>query len=164
MLTSSTVWRVAGIVSTDDILPAKYKHQTTIAAEMAPHVFEYFRPGLAASLGENETLVCDDIFGIGSSREQAVEALLAAGVRCVLASAFGRIFFRNAWNLGLVALELGEIPWQEGHSIDVDLVAGVVSGSGYTQRFAPVPAEMLRLVEDGGLLAHVRRTGGFHGR
>ncbi|HEU5107744.1 MAG TPA: hypothetical protein VFT95_04130, partial [Micromonosporaceae bacterium] len=131
------VWRLTGMVSTDDIIPARHKHRTAAPAELAPHVFEFARPGLAGDLLAGDALVGDATFGIGSSREQAVEALLASGVRVVLAPSFGRIFFRNAWNLGLVALEVVDPPWPEGERISVDLAAGTVVGPSGSRAFAP---------------------------
>jgi 3-isopropylmalate dehydratase small subunit len=94
-----------GPVSTDDIIPGRYKHMYTDPKELAPHVFENLLPGFARSLSPGDAIYCPDTFGIGSSREQAVTSLLAAGVVVVLAPRFGRIFFRNAWNLGLLVLE-----------------------------------------------------------
>jgi 3-isopropylmalate/(R)-2-methylmalate dehydratase small subunit len=157
------VWRVPGIVSTDDILPAVHKHRSADPAELARHVFEHAVPGLADRIGPGDALVGGDIFGIGSSREQAVDAMLAAGVGVVLAPAFGRIFFRNAWNLGLVALQVPDPPWRDGDNLEVDLERGVVRGETGVRECAPVPPQMLAMLRDGGLLAHVRRQVSGHG-
>lgn len=124
-------------VSTDDILPARYKHMHSDPQLLAPHVFENLLPGLDL---QDCALVSPALFGIGSSREQAVSALKAAGVKAVLAPAFGRIFFRNAWNLALPALERGD---PGGAEWELDL-------SG-------VPEEMLEMVRYGGLLERLRR-------
>src|SRR4051812_4489461 len=107
-------------MSTDDIIPGRYKHMFTDTAELAKHVFENALPGFAASLQEGDALWSAETFGIGSSREQAVSSLQAAGVRAVLAPRFGRIFFRNSWNLGLIAIEITGPAPAEGEQIDLD--------------------------------------------
>jgi 3-isopropylmalate/(R)-2-methylmalate dehydratase small subunit len=150
------VRRVHGVVSTDDILPARYKHSSVDPADFAPHVFENVQPGFAATIRPGDALVGDDTFGIGSSREQAVSALLAAGVGAVLAPAFGRIFFRNAWNLGLLALELDTTDLVEGSELRVDLEAGRAVAGGREHAFAPVPEDLVEMVRAGGLLARLR--------
>lgn len=160
---SAVVRRIAGIISTDDILPARYKHATTDPSALAAHVFEICAPALAAQLAPSSVLVGDALFGIGSSREQAVTALLAAGVKAVIAPAFGRIFFRNAWNLALPALVVERAALDDGERVAVDLVAGrveAVPARGGTPRAWQVPAvpdEVLAAYREGGLLAHLRR-------
>ncbi len=152
--------RLSGVVSTDDILPARYKHSTVNPAELAPHVFENLLPGFAATLRGGDALVSDATFGIGSSREQAVSSLLAAGVRAVGAPSFGRIFFRNAWNLGLVAVEIPEFSAGDGEAIELDLEGGTVRAGGRVHRFRPIPGELLDTVRAGGLLARIRKEQG----
>ncbi|HEX8559662.1 MAG TPA: 3-isopropylmalate dehydratase [Pyrinomonadaceae bacterium] len=147
---------VGGIISTDDIIPARYKYVTTDPQQMARHVFENLLPGFAATLAEGDALYCPATFGIGSSREQAVSALQAAGVVAVIAPRFGRIFFRNAWNLGLLALEAGDLDVDEGERVTIDLESGTFSSRGGTRRLNPPAREMLLLREAGGLLARVK--------
>jgi 3-isopropylmalate/(R)-2-methylmalate dehydratase small subunit len=143
---------MSGPMSTDDILPARYKHMYTDPADLAPHVFENILPGWAATVRPGDAIVSSDIFGIGSSREQAVSALLAAGIQAVFAPRFGRIFFRNAWNLGLCAIEL-VCPFAEGSEVTLDLAAGVVRDTATTLTFAAPPPRMIELYRSGGLLA-----------
>jgi 3-isopropylmalate/(R)-2-methylmalate dehydratase small subunit len=158
---SGRVRRIAGTVSTDDILPARYKHSTTDPDELAAHVFEYARPDLASTLRAGDILVGDQVFGIGSSREQAVSALKAAGVAAVLAPAFGRIFFRNAWNLGVPALEIVAPELAEGAEIAIDLDGGSCATAAGSAWFAPVPRALIEMVESGGLLARIAAGGGL---
>src|SRR3954470_7689779 len=89
---------IHGVISTDDIIPARYKNMYTDPKVLANHVFENLLPGFAKTLQPADALVGYDTFGIGSSREQAVTSLSAAGVRAIFAPRFGRIFFRNSWN------------------------------------------------------------------
>jgi 3-isopropylmalate/(R)-2-methylmalate dehydratase small subunit len=147
------VRKLSGVVSTDDILPARHKHRTTDPAELARYVFEDFLPGFAASLQPGSVLVSERLFGIGSSREQAVSALKAAGVVGVIAPCFGRIFFRNAWNLALFAVELDDYDPVDGEACDIDLAAGIFRTSVGEARFRAVPAELLAIYRQGGLLA-----------
>jgi 3-isopropylmalate/(R)-2-methylmalate dehydratase small subunit len=147
---------IVGPISTDDIIPGRYKHMYTDPRDMAAHVFENRFPGYAATLEQGDALYCREIFGIGSSREQAVTSLLAAGVVAVFAPHFGRIFFRNAWNLGLLAIKLAPCALAEGERVTLDLAAGELHAAAGVQPFHPPPQFMLDMRAEGGLLARVR--------
>ena len=147
---------IAGPISTDDVIPGRYKHMYTDPAELARHVFENLRPGFAATLAPGDALCCPEIFGIGSSREQAVSSLIAAGVTAVIAPRFGRIFFRNCWNLGLLPLEAAAPPLAEGAAIEIDLATAEIRTAGARHPFRPIPPEMLAMRAQGGLLAMIR--------
>lgn len=151
------VRRVHGEISTDDIIPARYKHMYTDPADMAPHVFEGRFPGFAATLRDGDMLVCTGIFGIGSSREQAVSALRACGIRMVVAPEFGRIFFRNTWNLGVPAIRANPSAFPDGREVEVELAAGRFLGMPGLPEFSPPPPMLLEMVEAGGLLALIKR-------
>lgn len=157
---SAVARHIAGTISTDDILPARYKHATTDPVMMAAHVFETSNPGFAAKLKPSSVLVAGSLFGIGSSREQAVAALRAAGVAAVIAPAFGRIFFRNAWNLGLPAITIDRFVCEYDAEVTIDLVAGTVETgtreSSLVWRTTPLEPDVLNVYRDGGLLAHLR--------
>lgn len=148
---------VSGVISTDDIIPGRYKHMFTDTRELAKHVFENLMPGFAATLALGDALLCHDTFGIGSSREQAVSSLMAAGVKAVLAPQFGRIFFRNAWNLGLIAVAVPRLPWRDGEKIELHLTDGLIAGESCTERFKPPPPMMLNMIESGGLLKMIEQ-------
>jgi 3-isopropylmalate/(R)-2-methylmalate dehydratase small subunit len=147
-----------GPISTDDMLPAKYKHRSVDPADLAPHIFENVHPGFAESVREPTILVCrGGVMGIGSSREQAVTALRAAGVMAVLSHRFGRIFFRNCWNVGLPALELMEGEVEEGETLTVDLAKAQISGRGTeARRCRALDPRVWKLHEAGGLLNGLR--------
>lgn len=160
---------ISGTVSTDDIIPGRYKHMYSDPRHLAPHVFENLIPGFAGSLRDGDAIWSDSIFGIGSSREQAATSLLAAGVKVVLAPRFGRIFYRNAWNvgLGLIELERLEDEQLEGATITVDWSTGVVQGSFAELRFAVPPPRLMEVRKAGGLLKwviarHARANGNTH--
>ncbi|MCF3139952.1 MULTISPECIES: hypothetical protein [unclassified Paenarthrobacter] len=144
---------VRGQISTDDIIPARYKHMYTDPADMAPHVFENRFPELASSFEEGDVLIGTDVFGIGSSREQAVSSLMALGIRAIVSPRFGRIFFRNCWNLGIPAIEVDTSRFIEGRPVRLDLTGGyAIIDENQGISFPPPPQRMIRILENGGLL------------
>ncbi len=94
------------LISTDDILPAKYKHMSTNNKKLSKFLFKNKYPDLNKKINSFQVIISNGIFGIGSSREQAVNALIYSGIKIIISPYFGRIFFRNSWNLGLILLEL----------------------------------------------------------
>jgi 3-isopropylmalate/(R)-2-methylmalate dehydratase small subunit len=148
---------VHGVISTDDILPARYKHSHTDPAELSRHLFEHFLDEHARTFRAGDCLVSDSVFGIGSSREQSVATLLAAGIRGVVAPAFGRIFYRNAWNLGLLPIELALPAAKEGDIVEVDLDCCTLTLGTTIYRLPPVAPEMLAIYHAGGLLALIKQ-------
>ncbi len=96
----------APLISTDDILPAKYKHMSTNNKKLSKFLFKNKYPDLSKKINSFQVIISNGIFGIGSSREQAVNALIYSGIKIIISPYFGRIFFRNSWNLGLILLEL----------------------------------------------------------
>ncbi|MBW7967358.1 hypothetical protein [Bradyrhizobium sp. BR 10261] len=146
------VRKIARVISTDDIIPGRYKHMYTDTSELAKHVFENIFPGLAETFRPGDVICSTATFGIGSSREQAASSLLAAGVQAVIAPSFGRIFFRNAWNLGLIAVEVVTLDAGEGDTLCIDVDTGRIEGPGRPAAFSPPPVRMLEMVNAGGLL------------
>jgi 3-isopropylmalate/(R)-2-methylmalate dehydratase small subunit len=149
------VRRVRGVVSTDDILAARIKHQHVDPREFARHVFAAYAPELTATLRSGDIIVGDSVFGIGSSREQAVTALVAAGVAAVVAPAFGTIFFRNAWNSAMPAIELDAPDLAEGDTVRIDLSRARLTSARGELAFRPPPPLLLDVLRAGGLLASV---------
>ena len=157
MTSLHTVRRITGVVSTDDLIPARYKHMYTAPQDLAPHLLESYAPQVAAALRPGDVLVSDSLFGIGSSREQAVTALRAVGVAMVFAPSFGRILFRNCWNLALPAIELDTSRFIDGSRIAIDLAGGTVRLGNLQLEFSRPPGFLLDLVQSGGLLNGLRR-------
>ncbi|MEL0638554.1 hypothetical protein V6259_17530 [Marinomonas sp. TI.3.20] len=155
MLTNLRVRNISGDVSTDDIIPAKYKHMYTEPEQLAPHIFENFRPGFAETVHSHDFIVCDGIFGIGSSREQAVSSMLAKGIKAVIAPEFGRIFYRNAWNLGLIAIQIQKCELSEYEEVEIDLINGVLTKGNKIYSFLPPSNFMIKILEVGGILNYV---------
>lgn len=150
-------------VNTDAIIPGKYLTLLD-PAEMAEHAMEGIDPKFAAKAKAGIVIIASRNFGCGSSREQAPLALKYAGVKCVLAESFARIFFRNAINIGLPVLESPHISKQvkEGDVLAVSLEDGqIVNETQKTEiRATKLPTFILEILQDGGLIAHLKKKGG----
>jgi len=154
------IWVFGSHVDTDAIIPARHLH-TSDPAELARHCMEGLDAGFADAVRPGDLIVGGENFGCGSSREHAPLAIRAAGVGCVVASSFARIFYRNAINIGLpivicadaVATAADEQEWE------VDVEGGVVRNLtlGTEATFEPFPPFMKKLLRAGGLVAHTRR-------
>ena len=154
------VWKYGDDVNTDVIFPGKYTYQPMEPAEMAEHALEDLDPGFAKAVQPGDIIVAGKNFGCGSSREQAATCIKAAGVAAIIAPSFSRIFFRNAINSGLPVIELSEgtDAIQTGEQLGIDFSAGVVEHDGKTYSFPPLPPEVLAILEDGGLIPHVKKV------
>ena len=150
-------------VNTDYIISGKYKFKTLDMSELARHVFEDIDPNFVKRLKPGDFVVAGRNFGCGSSREQAPLALKHAGVGAVLAKSFARIFFRNAINTGLPVVECDTDGIEDGDELEVDLERGVVRNltKGTEIPIRPLPKVMLRILQDGGLVEHIRKHGDF---
>ena len=159
-MNKARVWRYGDDVNTDVIFPGKYTYQPMEPAEMAAHAMEDLDPEFAGNVKEGDVIVAGKNFGCGSSREQAATCLKAAGVAAIIAPSFSRIYFRNAINNGLPAIELAEgtEAIEAGDEIGIDFAAGVVEHNGKTYAFPPLPPEVLAILEDGGLIPHVKKV------
>ncbi len=153
-------------VDTDVIIPARYL-VTTDVDELASHCMEDLDPGFVNKVQPGDVMVAGRNFGCGSSREHAPVAIKGAGVSCVIAASFARIFYRNALNIGLPIVECPEAAaaLEEGAQVEVDLEQGIVRdlGSGNEWRFAPLTGVAGELLAAGGLVPLVRRKLGIGG-
>lgn len=152
------VWKFGDNIDTDVLAPGLYMKSPL--AELARHCLEAVEPRFAAEVKPGDIVVGGRNFGMGSSREQAVMALRELGVGAVVAPSFAGIFYRNALNLGLLALvcpEAGQI--RDGAVLAVDAAAAILrdSKSGATYACEPLPAHLLQMIEDGGLLPHLEK-------
>jgi methanogen homoaconitase small subunit len=147
------VLRLPANLNTDVIIPARFMQDWD---HLGDHVFEGEDPALPARAKASAFVVAGRNFGCGSSREQAVMAIKQAGIRCVIAPSFAGIFYRNAVNLALPILE-ADLDVEDGAEIEVDLATGrIVTPAGIAQA-PPMPEEARRIVEDGGLIEHMRK-------
>ncbi len=152
-------WKLGANFDTDAIIPARYLN-TTDAKEMASHLLEDIDPAFLNKIQPGDMIVADDNFGCGSSREHAPLAIKAAGLSCVIAKSFARIFYRNAFNMGLPIFESTEAVEgiRAGDEVVVDGEAGTIQNltTGTTYKSQPIPPFMQQLIEAGGLMNYVK--------
>ncbi len=153
------VWKFGNDVDTDLIIPARYL-TTSDPHELAKHCMEDADPGFPGKVQAGDIIVGGKNFGCGSSREHAPIAIKAAGVACVIAKSFARIFYRNAFNMGLPILECEAADtFQNGQELSVDFDTGaiVVRNTGMAHETTPIPPFMQELLAAGGLMPYIRR-------
>jgi len=151
------VWKFGNDIDTDVIIPGKYL-RTKDMQIFAAHAMEGIDPEFTKKAKPGDIIVAGDNFGCGSSREQAPLALKHAGIACVVAKSFARIFFRNAINVGLPLIE-ADVECQEGDEIEVDLLKGEVRVPGKgVFRGNKLPDFLLDMLTDGGLVAHRKKV------
>lgn len=153
------VWKYGDNVDTDAIIPARYLNVSTPEA-LAAHCMEDIDAGFVERVRDGDVVVAGSNFGCGSSREHAPLALKGAGVSCVVAASFARIFYRNAINIGLPILECAEAVevTETGHTLEVDLERGTVRNvdTGQTYQAEPYPPFLVAIIEAGGLVPYTR--------
>jgi len=154
------VWKYGDNVDTDVIIPARYLNVSS-AEELAQHCMEDLDPDFAQAVEAGDVIVAGENFGCGSSREHAPLALKGAGVSCVVARSFARIFYRNAINVGLPILEApaAEEGSESGHQLEIDLQEGRIRNlsTGEVFQSEPYPDFMMEIIGVGGLVAYTQR-------
>lgn len=154
------VWRFGNDVDTDLIIPARYLN-TSVPKELAEHCMEDADPAFTSKVGKGDLIVAGKNFGCGSSREHAPISIKAAGVSCVIAASFARIFYRNAINIGLPILESTEASKNiaEGDQLEVDLDTGKIANltKNETYQATAFPPFMQELINTGGLIEYVKK-------
>ena len=158
-------WKFGADVDTDAIIPARHLN-TSDPKELASHCMEDSKnPEFIKKMKPGDIIVAEKNFGCGSSREHAPIAIKTAGVSCVVAKSFARIFYRNSFNMGLPIFESAEAVEgiKEGEEIEVDADRGVIRNLTTNREFkvAPVPAFMQELIAAGGLMAYTKRKAGL---
>ena len=154
-----TVLRYVRDDDTDDIIPDRYINSSD-HAHLAAHAMEDLDPTFATRVQPGDIVVAEENFGCGSSREHAPVALKAAGVSCVIAKSFARIFYRNAINVGLAILECPEAvdAIADGAKVAVDTETGTITNldTGATFTAEPFPPFIAEIIEAGGLVERTR--------
>jgi len=155
-----TVHKYGANVDTDVIIPARYLNISE-PAELAEHCMEDIDSAFLERVKPGDIIVASTNFGCGSSREHAPIAIKAAGISCVVAASFARIFFRNAINIGLPLLECKEAAdeTEAGDILEVELESGKIRNITRNKTFhaEPYPDFMLEIISAGGLIGHTRR-------
>jgi 3-isopropylmalate/(R)-2-methylmalate dehydratase small subunit len=158
---SGRAQRFGSDINTDYIIAAQHKAASLDVSEMARHTFEDIDPDFVDRVQHGDVVVAGPNFGCGSSRETAPRVLLACGISAVLAPSFGRIFFRNAINVGLPVVECDTSGIEQDDVVEIDLQHGLVSdpGRGFERTARPLPDVMRALLTAGGLANYLRVHG-----
>jgi 3-isopropylmalate/(R)-2-methylmalate dehydratase small subunit len=158
-----TVWKFGDNVDTDVIIPAPYL-VTTDRTELGKHCMEGVDPAFSQKVGIGDVIVAGKNFGCGSSREHAPMAIKGVGIACVVAESFARIFFRNAFNMGLAIFEASGVSEgiSPGDQISVNQDTGEIIDRTNGRQFIayPIPPFMQELIEAGGLMSYVLKKRG----
>ena len=157
----SKVWRYGDHVDTDVIIPARYLNIADFE-ELAEHAMEDIDLNFAPNVQKGDIIVAGRNFGCGSSREHAPMVLKVKGVQCIIADSFARIFYRNAINIGLPALEIGkEVEKIEaGDELEVNLTKGEIKivNKGLVINTKPLPEFVQKIADCGGLINYIKGT------
>ena len=158
-----TAWKFGDDISTDHIAPGRLFHLRTNLPELAKHVLEDAREDFASKMKKGDFVIAGKNFGLGSSREHAPTIIKLSGVSGVLAKSFARIFFRNAINIGLPLIECNTDLIQEKDEIEVNLKNGTVKNltSDTIIPITPLPDIMIKILNEGGLIEHIKKHGDF---
>jgi 3-isopropylmalate dehydratase small subunit len=162
MIQSARAFVYGNDIDTDRIIPGKYT-KTLDQQSWADHVLEDLDPDFRARVRPGDVIAAGDNFGCGSSREQAPVALKLAGVSCVIARYFARIFYRNAINIGLPLLEIPDHDIRDGDELDIDLRQGTVFNKTRQTIYQakPMPEVMIRILQEGGLVPFLKKYGDY---
>ena len=154
------VFKYGDNVDTDVIIPARYLNSSD-PEDLAAHCMEDIDENFADEVSEGDIIVGGKNFGSGSSREHAPLAIKYAGVSCVVAESFARIFYRNSINIGLPILESPEAvrATEAGDELEVDIDQGEIKNlrTGESYQAEPFPPFMQEIIKDGGLIEHVKK-------
>ncbi|MBE9536723.1 MAG: 3-isopropylmalate dehydratase small subunit [Proteobacteria bacterium] len=159
---SGNVHKFGADIDTDAIIPARYLN-TSDPAELAKHCMEDADPDFVSKMQNGDVIVADKNFGCGSSREHAPIAIKEAGVSCIIAKSYARIFYRNSFNMGLPILECkGAVDGiSEGDKLEVDTDSGKINNitTGKSYQAQAIPPFMQELIAAGGLMEYVKLRG-----
>lgn len=158
MKASGTVFKYGDNVDTDVIIPARYLNSSD-PAELATHCMEDIDPNFVHQVQKGDIIVADKNFGCGSSREHAPIAIKAAGVSCVIAETFARIFYRNAINIGLPIIECPEASKgiEAGDEVEIDFDSGIILNKtkGTSFQGQAFPPFMQKIIHAEGLINYI---------
>ncbi|WP_294542934.1 3-isopropylmalate dehydratase small subunit [uncultured Gemmiger sp.] len=159
MKAQGTVYKYGDNIDTDVIIPARYLN-TQDAKELASHCMEDIDKSFVTKVKQGDIMVGGENFGCGSSREHAPLAIKSAGIDCVIAKSFARIFYRNSINIGLPILECpaASEAIADGDTVAIDFDTGVITDvtTGATFQAEPFPPFIQNIIQKGGLMASIR--------
>lgn len=163
MVLKGRVFKFQDNINTDWIISGRYKFSITDMKELSRYLFEDIRPNFFQEIVPGKSIiVAGENFGMGSSREQAPWVIKEAGVACVIAKSFARIFYRNAFNIGLALIEADTSKLFEADIIRVDLEAGkIIKQGALVGNFKPWGAFEKELIRCGGIFSYLSKHKGF---
>ena len=163
MLLKGNAFKFGDDISTDHIAPGRLFHLRSNLPELSKHVLEDADPEFASKMKKGDFVVAGNNFGLGSSREHAPQIIKIAGVGAVLAKSFARIFYRNAINIGLLLIECDTDKINAGDELEIDIKEGYVKDitQNITLPIMPLPDVMIKLLNEGGLIEHIKKHGDF---
>ncbi len=160
MILKGRVWKFGSNIDTDAIIPARYLN-TSDPEELARHVMEDADKEFPEKVKSGDIIIAGANFGCGSSREHAPIAIKAAGIQAVVAKSFARIFYRNAFNVGLPIFESVEASEKikEGNEIEINADKGIVNNVTEDEQYTvkPIPPFMQELISAGGLIEWTKK-------
>ena len=160
MILKGKGWKFGADIDTDAIIPARYLN-TSDPKELAKHCMEDSDPEFINKINKGDVIVADKNFGCGSSREHAPIAIKNAGISCVIAKTFARIFYRNSFNMGLPIFESTEASEKIDNrdKLEIDTESGIIKNitKNQTYKAQPIPPFMQELINEGGLINYVKK-------
>lgn len=156
------VWKFGDDIDTDVIIPARYLNSSD-PAYLGQHCMEAIAPDFSKKVAKGDIIVAGKNFGCGSSREHAPVAIKAAGISCVVAKSFARIFFRNAINTGLPLFEAPDVvdAVKEGDELEIDADRGRIILAGKEIKIPEYPEFLQQIITAGGLMNYIKANRGF---
>lgn len=153
------VWKFGDAISTDHIIPGRYFYLRSNLPELSKHILEYEKPGFTEMVSSGDFIAAGYNFGLGSSREHAAIVIKMNGIQAVLAKSFARIFYRNCFNIGLPAIICDTKKFMEGDEIELFIEEGKIFNHTRDETivFTALPPVMKRILNDGGLVEHVKK-------
>jgi len=152
-------WKYGDDINTDVLYPGRYLDSYE-SSYLAAHALEDLDPDFAKNVKEGDVIVGGKYFGCGSSREQAASALKYCGVKAVIAKSFARIYYRNAINMGIPPIETPDVDKiNDGDEIELDMENGIIHNrtTGEDIPFNPLPPFIMEIINDGGLVPHLKK-------
>ena len=162
MIIKGRVWKFSDDVNTDLIIAGKYKLSITDIDELSKHAMEALIPNFAEKVKSGDLIIAGKNFGCGSSREHAPLVLKHIGIGAIVAKSFARIFYRNAINIGLPAIECKETDRiADGDILEIDLQEGRIKNIAKNEIYEikPIPPALLEILFNGGLVGYVKKYG-----
>ena len=151
-------------INTDYIISGRYKFHISDPRQLAKHIFEDLEEDFTARLKKGDFIVAGKNFGCGSSREQAPLALKVAGIKAVIAKSFARIFYRNAFNLGLLLIEAQTDSIKDADKLKINLAKGEIVRAKDNKRikFKSLPSFARKLLAEGGVINYFKKHGSLN--